>query len=598
VSGPWRTHLSADLVRETPGARVALAGWVHHRRDHGGVIFLDLRDHEGLVQVVCDPAHAEVFARAERVRAEFVLAVRGTLRARPTGTENPRLATGGLEVLADSLEILNPADPLPFALDEAETGEAVRLRYRYLDLRRPEMQERLRLRARVAAALRRWLDAHGFLEVETPMLTRATPEGARDFLVPCRLQPGTFYALPQSPQLYKQILMMGGIDRYYQIVRCFRDEDLRADRQPEFTQLDIETSFLDEEAITALMEEMVRALFREVLGVELPDPFPRLGYDEALARYGSDKPDLRNPLELCELTDWARTTSFQVFARPAARPDGCVAALRLPGGGELARTRIDAHTELVRRFGLAGLAWIRVLDPNRLPEGLQSPITKFLTPEELRTLLARTGARAGDLLYFVAETRGRAAAALDALRQHLGRELGLVRPGWAPLWVTDFPLLFWNENERRWEAMHHPFTAPRVASPEALRADPGGVRAHAYDLVLNGYEIGGGSVRVHRAEIQAAVFELLGLGREESEEKFGFLLEALRYGAPPHGGMAFGLDRLVMIMAGAANIREVIAFPKTQTGAEPLSRAPAPVAASDLALLGLRPLAPARPERP
>jgi aspartyl-tRNA synthetase len=588
VSGPWRTHLSTDLVREAPGSRVALAGWAHHRRDHGGIIFLDLRDPTGIVQVVCDPARPEVFACAERVRAEYVLAVRGVLRARPAGTENPRLATGALEVLAESLEILNPAEPLPFALDEAETGESVRLRYRYLDLRRPEMQARLRLRARVASSLRRWLDAHGFLEVETPMLTRATPEGARDFLVPSRLQPGAFYALPQSPQLYKQILMMGGIDRYYQIVRCFRDEDLRADRQPEFTQLDVETSFLDPAAITGLMEEMIRTLFREVLDVALPDPFPRLGYDEVLRRFGSDKPDLRNPLEISELTDWARATSFQVFARAAARPDGRVAALRIPGGGELARARIDAHTELARRHGLGGLAWIRVLDPGRLPDGLQSPVVKFLTPEELRALLARTGAHAGDLLYFAAEARTRVDPALDALRQTLGRELGLVREGWAPLWVTDFPMFAWNEDERRWEAMHHPFTAPRVAAPEDLRADPGAVRAHAYDLVLNGYEIGGGSVRIHRADVQSAVFDLLGLGREESEEKFGFLLEALRYGAPPHGGMAFGLDRLVMLMAGAANIREVIAFPKTQTGSEPLSRAPSPVDPRDLAALGLK----------
>jgi aspartyl-tRNA synthetase len=588
VSGPWRTHLSTDLVREAPGSRVALAGWVQHRRDHGGIVFLDLRDHRGLVQVVCDPARPEVFACAERVRSEYVLAVRGVLRVRPAGTENPRLATGALEVLAESLEILNPAEPLPFALDEAETGESVRLRYRYLDLRRPEMQARLRLRARVASSLRRWLDAHGFLEVETPMLTRATPEGARDFLVPSRLQPGAFYALPQSPQLYKQILMMGGIDRYYQIVRCFRDEDLRADRQPEFTQLDVETSFLDPAAITGLMEEMIRTLFREVLDVALPDPFPRLGYDEVLRRFGSDKPDLRNPLEISELTDWARATSFQVFARAAARPDGRVAALRIPGGGELARARIDAHTELARRHGLGGLAWIRVLDPGRLPDGLQSPVVKFLTPEELRALLARTGARAGDLLYFAAEARTRVDPALDALRQTLGRELGLVREGWAPLWVTDFPMFAWNEDERRWEAMHHPFTAPRVAAPEDLRADPGAVRAHAYDLVLNGYEIGGGSVRIHRADVQSAVFDLLGLGREESEEKFGFLLEALRYGAPPHGGMAFGLDRLVMLMAGAANIREVIAFPKTQTGSEPLSRAPSPVDPRDLAALGLK----------
>jgi aspartyl-tRNA synthetase len=592
VSGPWRTHLSTDLVREAPGSRVALAGWAHHRRDHGGIIFLDLRDPTGIVQVVCDPARPEVFACAERVRAEYVLAVRGVLRARPAGTENPRLATGALEVLAESLEILNPAEPLPFALDEAETGESVRLRYRYLDLRRPEMQARLRLRARVASSLRRWLDAHGFLEVETPMLTRATPEGARDFLVPSRLQPGAFYALPQSPQLYKQILMMGGIDRYYQIVRCFRDEDLRADRQPEFTQLDVETSFLDPAAITGLMEEMIRTLFREVLDVALPDPFPRLGYDEVLRRFGSDKPDLRNPLEISELTDWARATSFQVFARAAARPDGRVAALRIPGGGELARARIDAHTELARRHGLGGLAWIRVLDPGRLPDGLQSPVVKFLTPEELRALLARTGAHAGDLLYFAAEARTRVDPALDALRQTLGRELGLVREGWAPLWVTDFPMFAWNEDERRWEAMHHPFTAPRVAAPEDLRADPGAVRAHAYDLVLNGYEIGGGSVRIHRADVQSAVFDLLGLGREESEEKFGFLLEALRYGAPPHGGMAFGLDRLVMLMAGAANIREVIAFPKTQTGSEPLSRAPSPVDPRDLAALGLKTIPP------
>lgn len=594
MSGPWRTHLCGDLPGLPSGTEVALAGWVHHRRDHGGILFLDLRDHSGLVQVVCDPAHPEVFARAERVRAEWVVAVRGRLRPRPAGTENPRLPTGGIELLAESLDILNPSDPLPFALDDPETGEPVRLRYRYLDLRRPAVQERLRLRARVAAALRRWLDAQGFLEVETPMLTRATPEGARDFLVPCRLQPGTFYALPQSPQLYKQILMMGGIDRYYQIVRCFRDEDLRADRQPEFTQLDVETSFLDAGTITGLMEEMVRAVFRETLGVELPDPFPRLSYDEVTRRFGSDKPDLRNPLELTELTDWARGVSFQVFARAAASPGGRVAALRVPGGGEWSRARIDAHTEIARRHGLGGLAWIRVLDRARLPEGLQSPIVKFLAPDELAALLARTEAQSGDLLYFAAETRPRVDAALDVLRQTVGREGGFLREGWAPLWVTDFPMFAWNEDERRWEAMHHPFTAPRVERPDELRADPAGVRAHAYDLVLNGYEIGGGSVRIHRPEIQAAVFDLLGLRPEESEEKFGFLLEALRYGAPPHGGMAFGLDRLVMLMTGGTSIREVIAFPKTQTGAEPLSRAPSAVDPGDLALLGLR-LLPAAP---
>ncbi len=583
-----RSHYCGQVTETLLDQDVTLCGWAHRRRDHGGVIFIDLRDREGLVQVVIDPDTPEAFASAERVRNEYVLRIIGRVRRRPPGTENPNLPTGAVEVLAGTVEILNRSEPLPFQLDDDYTSEEVRLRYRYLDLRRPEMQNRLRLRTRTISALRGFLEQHGFMDIETPMLTKATPEGARDYLVPSRTHPGSFFALPQSPQLFKQLLMMAGLDRYYQVVRCFRDEDLRADRQPEFTQLDIETSFMDEPSITDLMEEMIRQMFKAVLEVELPNPFPRMPYDTAMQRYGSDKPDLRIPLELTDLSDLMATVEFKVFSVPATDPNGRVAALRVPGGGSLSRREIDGYTEFVGRYGAKGLAYIKVNDAAAGREGLQAPIVKFLPDETLAKILTRTGAESGDLIFFGADSVKVVNDALGALRIKIGHDLKLLKGDWAPLWVVNFPMFEWDETERRWNALHHPFTAPRTEDPDEVRANPQQCLSRAYDMVLNGTEIGGGSVRIHRQEMQSMVFDLLGIAPDEARAKFGFLLDALKFGCPPHGGIAFGLDRLVMLMAGAKSIREVMAFPKTQTAACPLTQAPAPVTETQLRDLNIR----------
>lgn len=582
-----RTHYCGQVDESLDGRDVEVAGWVHRRRDHGGVIFIDLRDREGLLQVVFDPDRPEIFATAERVRGEYVLGVKGRVRPRPAGTENPELATGKVEVLAHELEVLSVAETPPFHHDE-HANEELRLRYRYLDLRRPEMLANLRLRHRITAALRRFLDAAGFMDVETPILTRATPEGARDYIVPSRTQPGKFFALPQSPQLFKQLLMMSGIDRYYQIARCFRDEDLRLDRQPEFTQLDIETSFLDEDAVMGLMEEMMCAVFEEVLDVKLPAPFPRMAYAEALERYGTDKPDLRIPLELVEVGDLLEGVEFKVFAGPAADPQGRVAALRLPGGGALTRKEIDELTGFVGRYGAKGLAYVKVNEAAKGREGLQSPILKFLPDAAVESILERTGAADGDLVFFGADKAGVVNDSLGALRARLGQDRGLVEEGWRFLWIVDFPMFERDAAANRWNPLHHPFTAPGVDDPEALLADPGGAPSRAYDMVLNGFELGGGSIRIHDREMQSAVFEVLGISPEEAEEKFGFLLRALQYGCPPHGGIAFGLDRIAMIAAGADSIRDVIAFPKTQTASCLLTDAPGEVPPEQLRETGIR----------
>ena len=576
-----RTHYCGELSAALVDRSVTLCGWAHRRRDHGGVIFIDLRDREGLAQVVCDPDRAEAFQAAERVRNEFVLRVTGKVRRRPEGTVNPELRSGEIEVLAHEVEILNAAAPLPFQLDDENLSEITRLTHRVLDLRREPMQRNLRLRYRVAMAVRDYLDAHGFIDIETPMLTRSTPEGARDYLVPSRVHPGEFYALPQSPQLFKQLLMVAGFDRYYQIVRCFRDEDLRADRQPEFTQIDVETSFLGERAIQELMEGLIRGVFRDVLGVDLPDPFPRLSYAEVIARYGSDKPDLRVPLELTELTDLMKSVDFKVFRQAADLTGGRVAALRVPA--ELTRKEIDDYAQFVATYGAKGLAYLKVN-----PEGLQSPIVKFLPENVLKEIVARTGAQAGDFIFFGADKARIVNDSLGALRLRLGQDKGLVEKGWRALWVVDFPMFEWDEEGKRWSAMHHPFTSPKDGHEERLAADPGKALAKGYDLVLNGWEIGGGSVRIHRAEVQSKVFKALGISAEEAKAKFGFLLENLQYGAPPHGGIAFGLDRLVTLMAGAESIRDVIAFPKTQRAQDLLVQAPSPVDEKQLRELGLR----------
>jgi len=582
-----RTHYCGQVDERLLGAEVSVAGWVHRRRDHGGVIFVDLRDREGLVQIVFDPEQRELFREAEKLRHEFVVRVGGVVRERPGGTANPHLASGRVEILAREMELLNRSEPLPFQLDE-NVSEEVRLKYRYLDLRREIMGQRLRLRHQITRAMRAFLDDAGFIDIETPMLTKATPEGARDYLVPSRTHPGKFFALPQSPQIFKQLLMVSGFDRYYQIVRCFRDEDLRADRQPDFTQLDIETSFLPQEEIMRLMEELIRHLFVEVIRAPLPNPFPRMTYAEAMRRYGSDKPDLRVALELVDVADLVADCDFKVFAGPARDPKGRVAALRVPGGGALSRKEIDDYTAYVARYGAKGLAYIKVNERAKGREGLAAPILKFLSDAALAGILERTGAGDGDLVFFGADTAKVVSDALGALRLKLGHDRGLVQHGWRPLWVVDFPMFEWDTEAQRWMAMHHPFTSPQDTDPAALRAAPGEALAKAYDMVLNGSEIGGGSVRIFQQELQSTVFDLLGIEAEEARRKFGFLLDALKYGAPPHGGIAFGLDRLAMLMSGSESIRDVIAFPKTQTAACPLTDAPTEIGEKQLRELHIR----------
>ncbi|MCS3904164.1 aspartyl-tRNA synthetase [Methylohalomonas lacus] len=583
-----RTHYCGELNAGHIDQEVTLCGWVQRRRDHGGVIFIDLRDHTGVSQVVFDPDREDSFNVADSVRNEFVLKIHGRVRARPEGTVNPDLPTGEVEVLGYDIEILNRAKTPPFQLDDDHIHEDVRLKYRYVDLRRPEMQRTLRLRASVLKALRSYLDDHHFAEVETPILTRATPEGARDYLVPSRVHQGEFFALPQSPQLFKQLLMMGGMDRYYQIARCFRDEDLRADRQPEFTQLDIETSFMDEDGITAIMEDMIRQLFKTVLDVDLPDPFPRMAYDEAMTVYGSDRPDLRNPLKLIEVGDLMANVEFKVFAEPARNDDSRIAALRLPNGAELTRKEIDDYTSFVGRYGAKGLAYIKVTEKAKGKDGLQSPILKFLPDDVVEAILERTAAADGDLVFFGADKTKVVNDALGALRQKLAVDRGLLEGEWAPLWIIDFPLFEYDDKEKRWYAVNHPFTAPRSDDPQAIKADPGAQLARAYDMVLNGNEIGGGSVRIHNPDMQFAALDVLDIDEQGARDKFGFLIDALQYGAPPHGGIAFGIDRLVTIMANKDSIREVIAFPKTQTASCLLTEAPSTADPKQLQELGVR----------
>ncbi|ABA56830.1 aspartyl-tRNA synthetase [Nitrosococcus oceani ATCC 19707] len=584
-----RSHYCGELSEAHLDQSVTLCGWVNRRRDHGGVIFIDLRDREGLIQLVFDPEYSpESFRHAEQIRSEYVLQVKGRVQHRPEGTENPDLKTGQVEVLGQELILLNASETPPFPVDEKlEVGEDIRLRYRYIDLRRPESLQRLRFRSAIIRQLRKFLDERGFLDIDTPILTQSTPEGARDFLVPSRTHPGQFFALPQSPQLFKQLLMVAGVDRYYQVVRCFRDEDLRADRQPEFTQLDIEASFLHEETLMALMEEMFKELFATVLEVPLHTPFVRMPYAEALACFGLDKPDLRIPLRLVEVGDLMKTVDFKVFAQPAQDRDGRVAALRLPGGGKLSRKEIEEYTQFVAIYGAKGLAYIKVVERSRGREGLQSPILKFLPDEVIGAMLERTEAENGDIVFFGADKASIVNESLGALRVKLGHDHGLVEHGWSPLWVIDFPMFEWDEDDHRWHALHHPFTSPKEEDLSLLEQNPGACRSRAYDLVLNGTEVGGGSIRISQSQVQSQVFRLLGIGDEEAQDKFGFLLDALKYGCPPHGGIAFGLDRLVMLMTGSASIREVIPFPKTQTAACPLTGAPGQVAEAQLRELGI-----------
>ncbi|OFE11532.1 aspartate--tRNA ligase [Pseudohongiella acticola] len=581
-----RSHYCGELNEARIGETVSLCGWVHRRRDHGGVIFVDLRDRDGLSQVVFDPDRADTFALAETLRNEFVVRVTGLVRARPDGTVNKDLTSGGIEVLAHELEVLSAAKTPPFQLDEhASVSEDVRLRHRYIDLRRPEMIDRLRFRSKVTNTIRNYLDDNGFLDIETPILTRATPEGARDYLVPSRTHPGEFFALPQSPQLFKQILMVAGMDRYYQIAKCFRDEDLRADRQPEFTQIDIETSFMNEEQIMATTEEMIRQTFKRHLDAELGD-FPRMTWGEAMRRFGSDKPDLRIDLEFTDIADLMAAVDFKVFAGPANDAASRVVALRVPDGASLSRKHIDDYTKFVGIYGAKGLAWIKVNDINAGLEGLQSPIIKFMPEAVVKQVLERLQAQTGDIIFFGADKANIVNEAIGALRLKVAADLGKVREGWAPLWVVDFPM-FERDKEGNLNSLHHPFTAPSC-TPEELRANPDQALSRAYDMVLNGTELGGGSIRINQPQMQSAVFDLLGIGEEEAQEKFGFLLTALASGCPPHGGLAFGLDRLIMLMTGATSIREVIAFPKTQSAACPLTDAPGPVSAKQLRELNIR----------
>ncbi|PHR51525.1 aspartate--tRNA ligase [Cycloclasticus sp.] len=583
-----RSHYCGDINENHLGQEVEICGWVHRRRDHGGVIFIDLRDREGIVQVVFDPDRADSFAIAESVRGEYVLKLKGRVRPRPEGTINPKMKTGKVELLGLELEILNRSETTPIQVDgDIEVNEETRLRYRYIDLRRPEMLEKIRLRRDVTLNLRRFLEDEGFYEIETPFLTKATPEGARDYLVPSRTHENSFFALPQSPQLFKQLLMIAGMDRYYQVVRCFRDEDLRADRQPEFTQLDIETSFMDEGEIMGLMEGMVRRLFNEVINVKLPEQFPQMTYEKAMDVYGTDRPDLRNPLVLTDVGDLMAGVEFKVFSGPANSDDGRVAALRVPGASSLSRKDIDGYTKYVSIYGAKGLAYIKVNDRAAGIEGLQSPILKFLPDDVVESIMQRTEAETGDIVFFGADKTKVVNEALGALRDKIGKDQGLLEGDWKPVWVVDFPMFDWDEKSSRWNAIHHPFTAPSCDADE-LKANTGKALSRAYDLVLNGTEVGGGSIRIHKTDMQQVVFDLLGMDAEESQEKFGFLLDALKYGCPPHGGMAFGLDRLVMLMSGASTIRDVMAFPKTQTAACPLTSAPAMVSDAQLKELGIR----------
>ncbi|ENV52607.1 MULTISPECIES: aspartate--tRNA ligase [Acinetobacter] len=581
-----RTHYCGSLTEAQIDQTVTLCGWVHRRRDHGGVIFLDMRDRDGLVQVVIDPDTPEAFATADKVRSEFVLKITGRVRRRYEGTENSNMVSGQIEVLGKEIEVLAQSETPPFPLndDNINISEEHRLKYRFLDIRRPEMLDRLRFRSKVTNLIRNYLDDHGFLDVETPILTRATPEGARDYLVPSRVQNGSFYALPQSPQLFKQLLMVGGIDRYYQIAKCFRDEDLRADRQPEFTQIDIETSFLNDDDIMDLMEGMTVKLFDELLGIKF-DKFQRMPYSEAMRDYASDKPDLRIPLKLVDVADLMQDVEFKVFAGPAKDPKGRIAALRVPGAGALPRSAIDEYTKFVGIYGAKGLAYIKVNEIEKGVEGLQSPIVKFIEPIVMQ-LLERVGAENGDIVFFGADKAKVVNDAMGALRVKIGHDLKLVTCEWAPLWVVDFPM-FEETDDGKWTSVHHPFTLPK-SSVEDVKANPGEALSVAYDMVLNGTEVGGGSLRIYTLEMQKAIFEALGISDEEAEEKFSFLLNALRYGAPPHGGLAFGLDRLIMLMTGASSIRDVIAFPKTKTAECPLTQAPAPVEANQLRDLGIR----------
>jgi len=588
-----RTHYCGLVDEALVGSDVTLCGWADTRRDHGGVIFIDLRDHEGVVQVVVEPENGNAFAASENVRYEFCLRITGKVRARPAAQINDRLRTGKIEVVADKVEVLNAAAPLPFMLDDTP-GEDARLRYRYLDIRRPDMQRKLRMRTRLVSALRRYLDERGFQDIETPILTKATPEGARDYLVPSRVHPTEFFALPQSPQLFKQLLMMAGMDRYYQIARCFRDEDLRADRQPEFTQLDMEFAFVEERDVQDTVEAMIRQVFKEVVGVELADPFPRMTYAEAMRLYGSDKPDLRIPLQLVDIAEQVKHVDFKVFAGPANDAGGRVVALRLPNGAGQPRKYLDDLGVYVTRYGAKGLAWIRVDDISKGRDGLTSPITKFLDDKAIDGIFQAVGAQNGDVIFFGAGPYKTVSDYMGALRLKVGKDNGFVENAWKPLWVTDFPMFEYDAEAKRYVALHHPFTAPNIDDVADLNANAATALSRGYDMVLNGNEIGGGSIRIHRPEMQSAVFELLGIGAEEAEAKFGFLLEALKYGAPPHGGIAFGIDRIAALMAGTESIRDVIAFPKTASAQDLLTGAPSNVAEAQLQELHVRVVKPVK----